>query len=508
LTPEQQETISRPSGLSSRSKLNVLILGAILLSAVGFRLYELGSGLWLDEIITYVDYAVLPFKQIVTTYDSENQHFLYSLLAHTSLLVFGKSIWSLRLPAVILGVGSIWALYLLGRKVSSAREGLLSAALLAFSYHHLWFSQNARGYTGLLLWTLLSSWLLLKALDERDPRLWLLYAACAALGVYTHLTMVFVIAGQFLVYLIALVAERKQVWTGLLLGFCLAGLLTLLLHAPVLGQMAATIGGTEVSVVESWKNPLWTLRELAQGINIGLSSSIVGLGALLLFGAGLVSYARLDYRLVVLLLVPCVVGAAVTLAVGHHLWPRFFFFAFGFGVLILVRGAMSIGKWAGNVVRFSGDRSALLGTLLSIALILVSGASMVFAYGPKQDYEGALAFVDSTKRPGDQTVAVDIAAFVYDTFYHTNWPAIGSLDELNMVRSSADRTWLIYTFPPVLQARQPDIMATIGQHFAIVKEFPGTVREGTVFVTLYELAGSGLSPGKNEPSCTLAGRPR
>jgi len=466
-----------------RHKPDILILGAILVLASAARLYELGEGLWLDEIITHVKYAALPFKEIVTTYDSENQHFLYSLLAHLSFLVFGPSGWSLRLPAVAFGVGSIWAVYALGRKASAAHEGLLSAGLLAFSYHHLWFSQNARGYTGLLFWTLVSSWMLLKALDGESRWYWPVYAVCAALGAYTHLTMGFVIAGQLLVYLISVVVERRRPWAGLL-GFCLAGLLTFLLYLPVLEQVSGTIGGTEVSVVESWKSPLWTLGELVQGLRIGFSSGILALAALLVFGAGLVSYARQDYRLVVLLLTPCVAGAAVTLALGHHLWPRFFFFAFGFGVLILIRGVLSVANLAGTLLGLGRRRSAQVGTVLCIATIVLSGVSMVYAYGPKQDYEGALDYVDSALQPGDKVITVDIAAFVYREFYDRDWQAAGSLDELNMIRSGARRTWLLYTFPPVLQARQPGIMAAIEDDFAIVKEFPGTVSEGTVFVSL------------------------
>ncbi len=128
-------------------------LGALLLVSMAVRLYQLGSGLWFDEIMTLKEYARLPYLEIVTRFKSENQHFLYSLLAHSSILLFGESAWSLRLPAVLFGVGSIWAVYMLGAEVTDRKQAFLASALLAFSYHHLWFSQNARGYTGLLFWT-------------------------------------------------------------------------------------------------------------------------------------------------------------------------------------------------------------------------------------------------------------------------------------------------------------------------------------------------------------------
>src|SRR5262249_46553502 len=176
---ESAMAIARPATKVSR-KSERTILALILFSATALRFYGLNDGLWHDEVLTYVTYARLPFGEIISTYYDQNQHFLYTLLAHASLSIFGDSTWSLRLPAVVFGVGSIWALYLFGVQASTEREALLTAALLTFSYYHVWFSQNARGYIGLLFWTILASWLLLRGLREKQTRLWLGYALAAA----------------------------------------------------------------------------------------------------------------------------------------------------------------------------------------------------------------------------------------------------------------------------------------------------------------------------------------
>ncbi len=194
----------------SNRKVTIVILATILFTAAVLRLYGLSFGLWFDEIMTYVKYAGMPYGKIITTYDSQNNHILYSLLAHSSFQIFGKSAFALRLPAVLFGVASIWAIYLLGREVSTRREALFSAVLLAFSYHHIWFSQNARGYTGLLFWTLLSSWLLLRGIREGWPKLWLLYAITIAFGAYTHMTMSFVVIGHFIIYILTLLLSRRE----------------------------------------------------------------------------------------------------------------------------------------------------------------------------------------------------------------------------------------------------------------------------------------------------------
>ena len=468
-----------------RRKFTLAILAGILVTASVLRFYALDGGLWLDEVLTYVEYARMPFGEIVTTYHSENQHFLYTLLAHASFLTFGESAWSLRLPAVLFGVGSIWALYMLGRYVGGAREALLAAAMLAFSYHHVWFSQNARGYTGLLFWTILASWLLLRGLREARPQLWLLYATAAALGVYTHITMLFVIFGHFIIYILTLSAQRKEIWphrwVGFFVGFCLAGLLTLQLHALALPQMFSGIAGTK-SVVTAWKNPLWTLLELVKGLQTGFAGSIVAIAALLVFGAGLVSFARTNPVVLQLLIIPALIGAAVVMGMGHHLWPRFFFFTIGFAALIIVRGTTVVGHMVARLLDVGPTNSAALGTAWCAVLIGVSAISLPLAYAPKQDYLGARAFVEASREPGDRVVTVGLATYPYQRLYKVDWEAAETVEVLNAIRSRAKRTWVLYTFPPVLEAVHPEIMASIRRDFDVVKRFNGTLGGGTVFV--------------------------
>src|SRR3954466_10866731 len=113
----------------------ILLLGAVL------RIIGLNSGLWYDEIATLVRYARRPLLEIITRFDTQNQHMLYSILAHVSVRAFGESAPALRLPAAVFGVASLWAVWWLGIQIASRREALVAAGLLAVSSHHIWFSQ-------------------------------------------------------------------------------------------------------------------------------------------------------------------------------------------------------------------------------------------------------------------------------------------------------------------------------------------------------------------------------
>lgn len=465
-------------------------VGVLLLVSMAIRLYQLGSGLWFDEIMTLKEYARLPYLEIVTRFESENQHFLYSLLAHSSILLFGESAWSLRLPAVLFGVGSIWAVYMLGTEVTDRKQAFLASALLAFSYHHLWFSQNARGYTGLLFWTLVSSWLLLRTLRKPDRRDWILYAVTSALGAYTHLTMGFVIAGQLLVCGLVMLARyrrKEQVqWIDPAAGFALAGILILFLHIPVIGQMQSVIGGSEVSVVTEWKNPLWTLSQFLQGLRVSSSTGLAGFIFLLVAFFGLVSYWNTRPEFVGLLLLPPIIGAVVTVGIGHHLWPRFFFFTFGFAVLVVIRGVFAAAHWISRKINTPKLREDFLGSVLSVSLIILSAFSMVSAYGPKQDFGEALEFLESNRTYNDRIVVVSLTSLPYRDYYQKDWKEIKSAGELEEIISEPGKTWLVYTFPEVLGSTYPDVMSLIRQEFSLVKKFPGTVQSGTVYVVLHE----------------------
>jgi len=468
-------------------------IGAILAVALGLRLYRLDSGLWLDEILTYVNYARLPFAEILTTYASENQHFLYSLMAHACFQLFGEGAWALRLPAVLFGVASVGALYLLGREVAGVREGLFAAALLTFSYHHVWFSQNARGYTGLLFFTILSSWLLIRAFNEDRPSLWFAYAGAAALGVYTHTTMMFVIAGHGLSYVLEQWRRHRRGealrWAGLFLGFLAAALLTWQLYSLVAPQVLSAMART-VSVVEAWKKPLWTLLEFSRGLNVNFAGAVAALCALLVFGAGLWRYARSRPTIVEMLLLPPLLGASLVMAVGHHLWPRFFFFAFGFGALVVVGGLFAVEE-AARGLRLPGSHR--LGSVACVLLILMSAASVPRAFGPKQDYLAALTYALAQRRDGDIVVSTGLASFPYTTLYRSGIESVEDEGALTAVRARGRRTILLYTLEPVIESMQPRVMSMIRRDFKVMKKFGGTLQGGTVFVCIAEGPGPSQS---------------
>jgi len=138
-------------------------LGLLLLAAGILRFYKLNSPLWLDEVVALVQSYREPFWQILTSFPGHFPHPLYGQLAHGSLSVFGESAFSIRLPAALFGIAGIFYFYRFSRRFSGHGEALLGAALLTVSYHHIYFSQDARGYTVYLLLALIATGLFTRA---------------------------------------------------------------------------------------------------------------------------------------------------------------------------------------------------------------------------------------------------------------------------------------------------------------------------------------------------------
>jgi hypothetical protein len=490
-----------------------LLLSSLSVLALGLRLWRLNTDLWFDELLTLLNYVRMPFGFIIARLPDQNNHIVFSLLSHASVQVFGESAWAVRLPSVVLGVLSLWALFLLGRRILNTREALLTSALATVSYHHIWFSQNARGYMGLLFFSILATWIWVEARDRKDWRWWAGYVLAVALGMWTHLTMVFVVAAHAIVFLAALtrsLVARSQVdtrtWLQPVIAFLLAATVTLQLYALALPEFLS-VGLHEVSLESEWTNPWWVVTETIRNLQIGFSGAFVVLSGTIMVGLGWLGIWRRDWESGALMVLPPVLAGTTMLALGHNLWPRFFFFAMGFALLIAIHGAMSLPELLAQILK---SRVAIVwperlgrtaGFILTSLLLVASAITVPRNYAhPKQDYSGARDYVESQREPGDVVVAVGLAGVAYKGYFAPNWAVAQTESELDSVRSGNKNVWLIYTIPVEVKAYRRDIWETIQTKFTVVKVFPGTLGGGEV-VVCRQLpdAGPQLAMGHNTP---------
>lgn len=464
------------------SVTDAIALSALVVLAIGVRVPALNAQYWLDEMFTVMDFVRPPFVAIVTSFESQNNHPLYSLLANALVSVFGESPWVLRLPAVLFGVAGVAALYWFAIQVTSRTEAVLSAALLTVSYHHVWFSQNARAYTALLCFALVGTGLFLRLCREQSTGLRstaLAYAAVMTLAVYSHMTAALIVAAHFAVWVIAVAVRGRwrDAWrTAPALAVAVAGSFSLVLYAPGLGHIASGLGGAGEQVEMVWKNPLWMLVETARGLARGVPGGVPTLAiAAIAPVAGVISFARRDRVLTALMLAPAVLTAAMLVATRHNLWPRFFFFAAGFAIVITVRGVFALAarqKWV-------PARPAAV--TVTAAVIAASAALLPAAWGAKQDFTSALTYVQNARAPGDVVAVTGIADWVYHDFYPTDWTSVKDASSLRELASAEGRTWLVHVMPELIAARTPELWSEM-QAFEEITTFRGTLAGGTVHI--------------------------
>ncbi len=477
---------SRPRrwSLSPRVSPGLLTVAGLLTAiAAALRFHQLGSQLWYDEVLTLVDSVRLPLGEIVSSFPSQNHHMLYSILARLAFDLFGESAWALRLPAAAFGVLSIWALLALGLKLTGPRNALLAAALMTFSYHHIWFSQNARGYSGLLLFATLATWLWVEACERDEWSWWLGYSAAVFFGLWVQLTMLFVVAGHGLVYLGMLARRRASLKA--VAAWLAAGSATLQVYALSLPEFLRSAAG-EVSIPSAWTNPPWLAGETVRNLAVIPGGIAAVLAGTLVFAVGWWETFRRNAGAALAMTLPVVLCAGAMLALGHNLWPRFFFFAMGFALLFLVEGAMRLAGLAAGALRRIGRGERLAAraeALVAVALLAAVAVTARKAYAlPKQDFLGAKAYVEQNRRPGDVVVAVGLAAKAYGDYYAPEWRRAQSPAELDELGRTHSRLWLVYTLPVQIQGFLPELWERIQRDFRVVAVFPGTLGGGEVYV--------------------------
>lgn len=169
---------------------DLLALLAIMLLGAALRFYGLGvQSLWADELASW-DFSQRDTVGRVIRGDTQPP--LYFLILHLWQWIFGDSEWALRFPSALAGWLCIPAIYLLGKRLYSEREGLMAALFVAVLWAPIYYSQEARPYSMLILLSILTSYfwwdvmLGLRYRGELPGREAALYVVCAVLCAYLH----------------------------------------------------------------------------------------------------------------------------------------------------------------------------------------------------------------------------------------------------------------------------------------------------------------------------------
>ena len=211
--------------------LDYILLGVILLTAAVLRLWKLGQVPFMhDEFSALFRLQFDNFRDLirygVTEGDSHPagvQVFLY----YWTRLVGWNELW-VKLPFALMGIASVYLIYVIGRQWFNRKVGLLAAAFFAVSQLTVFYSQLARPYAPGLFFVLLTTFFWNKILfGPKKPRAGVCvgFAVSACLAALAHNFSAAQAGLIFLTGLFFLPKERRK-------AYLLSGIGALLLYAP------------------------------------------------------------------------------------------------------------------------------------------------------------------------------------------------------------------------------------------------------------------------------------
>ena len=212
-------------------RLDYILLGVIMLVAAVLRLWKLGQVPFMhdefsallrtrfDNFHDFIQQGVMPDSHPIGV-----QLFLWGWVK-----LFGWSEFWVKLPFVLMGIGSIYLIYLIGRQWFNRKVGLFSAAFFAVSQLTVFYSQLARPYSAGLFFVLLMAWFWHKIVFEtktttRDYIGFALSAWACSVIQYFSIAQAGLI---FLTGLFFLPKERRK-------AYWLSGIAAVVLFAPTL----------------------------------------------------------------------------------------------------------------------------------------------------------------------------------------------------------------------------------------------------------------------------------
>ena len=476
------------------------LIALIALAAV-LRLITLNNALWLDEIAVIQVYGPMTVWQVIDSYAGSNNHLLNTLLMKASSAIFGDGSWAWRLPAFLFGVAGIPALYVTARVALSERASLAAAAMLAVAYHHVFFSQNARGYTAWIVFSLLASAAFARWMEDPGDRARLGRWVGATVGNFASLLLsAFTAAGHGLVGAGLLVTRRHSAPSGpllrsLALGGGLAALGGLLLYAWVLPDVLA-YADTEYRKADVGFSLFSAafVTEVVRGLGGGVGWLLViaaPIGAAVGL-AGLRSLHRASPVLTWALFSGPALQLAAVGALGLSVTPRHFLLAMPLAFLVIAAGVEALAQRLDEPLGADLARPALIVAVVVFALVSALQLRGYYAH-PKQDIPGALAWLADQRQPDEHVVALHLAelpvqyygpqhGFTKDdgTFF------VRTLDALDAAHADPrfdGSGWLVMTLPRALDIGLPELAARVRADYELVETFPGTL--GDADVTLW-----------------------
>ncbi len=455
-----------------------LILGALILIGFVVRVWQLGGqSLWLDEALSVI-FSRPSLREVISILVTDDLHPpLYYVALHLWIRAAGSTEFAARFVSLIFGLPAIPATYVLGSALFRENRssgywsdrgrqiGLVAALLVTVSPFLVYYSQEARMYSALATFGLLSSLALWKLLDEPGRRWWVAYVIFTAAVIYTQYFGALVIIFQA-IYLLGIgVRERRKA----VIAFSALAAAAVLYVPWIPGAMRQI--QRLITIPDFWKGDFpvsYLLTHVFAAFALGqfvamkqFAGVAAGAGILVVGGLTVLTWRAMrrgggEIYVLTYLIVPMVL-LYIVVARNPKFAERYLIMIAPPFYLVIALSFVTVARWLGTVKLPSLRRSGQI--LLAGFGVALVGASILqiwqIYYGPtyrKDDNRGAIAYIESHAQSGDVVVLMMNTYQSYQYYGRGDVPwealqpggdAASAAQRLNEITAGRHRMWLL-----------------------------------------------------------------
>jgi uncharacterized membrane protein len=427
-----------------------LVVGALLTGCL-LRCWNINQSFWWDEIWSTMTYVrANSLWDVVSSLGYYfNNHILYSLLARISVQALGESEFAARLPAVVMGILGISAIFRFGKQYLGNWSGMVAAFLLSLSAFHIEHSSEARGYAGLALFSILSSFYFFTGLKTNTTKAWTLYILCTVLGFYSHVFMIAVAISQFCSCLLFLLLEKWHFFKSSIspksfrnfsLAFSCAGVATLVIFSPVLPTFLKNVGKVQLVTVSRFPFFMSLADAILPGSTTGAGSVVYSI----LFLAGMYFVFKKDHNLFLYFTVLFTFPLTLYLLINPmFVFERYFIFTLPFVLLVMSQGTIGLAERLRGAYKYS----TVIGVFAILVLLQLPALGRTLGQD-RQNYREAVHYV-TDKITDDEDYLIFSIGFAGEHFrYYTSGTTIQTpqtVDELSSLMQGKKQIWCLIT---------------------------------------------------------------
>ena len=413
----------------------------IFILGTGLRIQNINKyDLWFDELSTD-RYSAHQISNVVKSgslpvymrhIPCDPHSVLYYFLVYCYSSLFGG--WkSLRMISLIFSVLSLVIFYKLSRMFLKPSESLVAISLMSFNPFHIWYAQEARGYTMALFFMLLSVYFYMQTLRLNRLLYWVLFSISATLAVYSSYYSAFLLVISGLIVFLKNNQQYIKRWF-------LSILVILILLFPLVLLF--------IQHYKYIKNGFWLLKPRLADIfitfavfNLGYSAGYIELIAgLILFFAlfiyGTYSFYKINKEHTITLFL--FASMPIITVYFFSIWrepvyiTRQFFIFTPFYYLLIAKGLRSIKN---KILQVSTGVILILILIFTLfnyysGFMLSSGKQREFYPGiyQKKNYWNLLVDINSKLESSDIVATTDVQSFVIVSLYYCNTQDLYNID--------------------------------------------------------------------------------